>query len=151
MDFLTHLLHGAAWLAGVIVLFAIIGFFATIRWIARLFTSAERAVEGGVKSAGDMLASQIASRRWKSPVDWSPRRSQDCHSTSLDGTAAGLPARRASDSIRNGSSAGREPRRPCSSVVERVLGKDEAAGSIPAEGCAKSHAPVAQLDRAMDS
>ena len=23
---------------------------------------------------------------------------------------------------------------PCSSVVERVLGKDEAAGSIPAEG-----------------
>jgi hypothetical protein len=34
-------------------------------------------------------------------------------------------------------------------VVERVLGKDEAAGSIPAEGFA--HAPVAQLDRAMDS
>lgn len=55
MDFLTHLLHGAAWLGGIIVLFAIIGFFATIRWIARLFTSAERAVEGGVKSAGDMI------------------------------------------------------------------------------------------------
>jgi hypothetical protein len=55
MDFFTHLLHGAAWFGGIIVVFAIIGFFATIRWIARLFTSAGRAVEGGVKSAGDMI------------------------------------------------------------------------------------------------
>lgn len=55
MDFFTHLLHGAAWVGGIIVFFAIVGLFATIRWIAKLFTSAERAVEGGVKNAGDML------------------------------------------------------------------------------------------------
>jgi hypothetical protein len=55
MDFFTHVWHGAAWFGGIVMLFAIIGFVATIRWIARLFTSAERAVEGGVKSAGDMI------------------------------------------------------------------------------------------------
>lgn len=54
-DFFVHLAQGAAWFLGIITLFAIIGFIATIRWIAGLFTSAERAVEGGVKSASDML------------------------------------------------------------------------------------------------
>jgi hypothetical protein len=48
-DFVIHLLHAAAWTFGIIFLFAIIGLFATIRWIVGLFLKGERAVEAGVQ------------------------------------------------------------------------------------------------------
>lgn len=54
-DTITHLAHAAAWVFGFIFLFAAIGVIATIRWIFSLFFKAEKAVEGGIHSAGDML------------------------------------------------------------------------------------------------
>lgn len=50
MDFLSHLLHTAAWVFGIVFIFALIGVVATIRWLIGLFTGAEQAVESGVKS-----------------------------------------------------------------------------------------------------
>lgn len=46
---LVHLAEGAAWVFGIIFLFAIIGVYATIRWIVNLVTNTERAVETGVR------------------------------------------------------------------------------------------------------
>ena len=48
MDFLNHLLHTAAWVFGIIFVFAAIGFIATIRWLVGIFTGAEQAVSSGV-------------------------------------------------------------------------------------------------------
>jgi hypothetical protein len=53
MEWLTHLLHAAAWTGGVILLFAIIGVIATIRWIIGLFWRGERAVAGEVTTVRD--------------------------------------------------------------------------------------------------
>jgi hypothetical protein len=50
MDFLTHLLHTAIWVFGIIFVFALIGLVATIKWIIGLFTGAEHAVTSGVES-----------------------------------------------------------------------------------------------------
>ena len=55
MDFLNHLAHAALWVIGVMFVFSLIGFFATIRWIVGLFVGAERAVQGGVRRAEDAL------------------------------------------------------------------------------------------------
>ena len=56
MDILTHIAHAAAWVIGLLLLFAIIGFIATIRWLIGLFTSGEKAVEAGVRNVGDTLS-----------------------------------------------------------------------------------------------
>jgi hypothetical protein len=45
-----HLARDAAWFMFVIFVFALIGVYATIRWIVGLFVRAERAVESGVES-----------------------------------------------------------------------------------------------------
>lgn len=45
---IVHLAEGAAWVFGIIFLFAIIGVIATVRWIIGLITNTERAVETGV-------------------------------------------------------------------------------------------------------
>jgi hypothetical protein len=45
---LVHLAQTAAWVIFVTVLFAIVGVYATIRWIVGLITGAGRAVESGV-------------------------------------------------------------------------------------------------------
>jgi hypothetical protein len=45
---LVHLAEGAAWVFGLIFLFAIIGVYATVRWIIGLVTNTERAVENGM-------------------------------------------------------------------------------------------------------
>lgn len=58
MEWLVHLLHAAAWAGAIILLFAIIGFIATIRWIVGLFTRGEQAVEGAVKNVGDSMRKQ---------------------------------------------------------------------------------------------
>jgi hypothetical protein len=47
---IVHLAEGAAWVFGIIFLFAIIGVVATIRWIVGLVTNTERAVESGVQN-----------------------------------------------------------------------------------------------------
>ncbi|HUA09616.1 MAG TPA: hypothetical protein VMA98_10100 [Candidatus Acidoferrales bacterium] len=52
---MVHLAEGAAWVIFVVIIFAIIGVVATIRWIVGLVTAGERAVEGGVKSVEDKL------------------------------------------------------------------------------------------------
>jgi hypothetical protein len=49
----VHLAEDAAWLMVVIVVFAVIGVIATIRWIVGLFNAGERAVESGVKNVED--------------------------------------------------------------------------------------------------
>ncbi|HEV2038223.1 MAG TPA: hypothetical protein VGQ96_06410 [Candidatus Eremiobacteraceae bacterium] len=54
-DFFVHLAHVAAWVLGVMFVFALIGVLATIRWIINLFVGTERAVESGVQRAEDML------------------------------------------------------------------------------------------------
>jgi hypothetical protein len=54
-DFLTHLAHAALWVIGVMFVFALIGIFATIRWIVGLFVGAGRAVETGVERAEDFV------------------------------------------------------------------------------------------------
>ncbi len=50
MDFLTHLLHTAAWMFGVMFIFAVIGLYATVRWVIGVFTGAEQAVSSSVQS-----------------------------------------------------------------------------------------------------
>ncbi len=55
MDILTNIAHGALWVIGVMLVFAVIGFIATIRWIIGLFWQGERAVESGVKQIGDSI------------------------------------------------------------------------------------------------
>ncbi|MBV8245039.1 MAG: hypothetical protein JOZ38_03875 [Candidatus Eremiobacteraeota bacterium] len=49
----VNILHVAAWLFFFIFLFALIGVYATFRWIVGLVTGAERAVETGVHNVGD--------------------------------------------------------------------------------------------------
>lgn len=46
----VHIARDAAWFVVVVVIFAIIGVIATIRWIIGLVTNTERAVESGVKN-----------------------------------------------------------------------------------------------------
>jgi hypothetical protein len=55
---LVHLAEGAAWVFGVIFLFAIIGVYATIRWIVGLVTNTERAVESGVHNVEDRFTNR---------------------------------------------------------------------------------------------
>jgi hypothetical protein len=43
----------AAWVFFIIFVFAIIGVWATIRWIINMVTAGERAVESGVHNVGD--------------------------------------------------------------------------------------------------
>ena len=45
--------EAAAWVFFIIFLFAIIGVWATIRWIVNMVTAGEHAVESGVHSVGD--------------------------------------------------------------------------------------------------
>jgi hypothetical protein len=47
---LVRLAETAGWLFAILVIFAIIGVYATIRWIVDLVTRGERAVESGVDS-----------------------------------------------------------------------------------------------------
>lgn len=51
-----HMAEAAAWVFVVIFVFAIIGIWATVRWIINLVTAGERAVESGVHSVGDKLS-----------------------------------------------------------------------------------------------
>ncbi len=48
---LVHMAQGAAWTFLIIFLFALVGVYATIRWIVGLFWKAEHAVEQGVENA----------------------------------------------------------------------------------------------------
>jgi hypothetical protein len=48
-----HMAETAAWVFFIIFVFAIIGVWATIRWIINMVTAGERAVESGVHSVGD--------------------------------------------------------------------------------------------------
>jgi MinD-like ATPase involved in chromosome partitioning or flagellar assembly len=52
---MVHLAEAAAWVFVIVFAFAIIGVYATIRWIVNLVTSAERAVENDVRSAEDRI------------------------------------------------------------------------------------------------
>ena len=52
---LIRILETAAWLGFIIILFAIIGVIATIRWIIDRVTAGERAVESEVRSVGEHL------------------------------------------------------------------------------------------------
>jgi hypothetical protein len=52
---IVHLAEGAAWAFGIIFLFAIIGVYATIRWIINLATNTERAVETGVRNVEESV------------------------------------------------------------------------------------------------
>jgi hypothetical protein len=45
---MIHLAETAAWVFFIIFVFAIIGVWATIRWIVNMVTAGERAVESGV-------------------------------------------------------------------------------------------------------
>jgi hypothetical protein len=54
-QFVTNLLHAAAWTFGLIFLFAIIGIIATIRWIIGLFVKGEQEVEAGARDVGRMV------------------------------------------------------------------------------------------------
>lgn len=54
-QFVTNLLHAAAWTFGLIFLFAIIGVIATIRWIIGLLMKGEQEVEAGVRDVGQMV------------------------------------------------------------------------------------------------
>jgi len=47
---LIHLAETAAWVFFIIFVFAIIGVWATIRWIVNMVTAGERAVETGVQN-----------------------------------------------------------------------------------------------------
>ena len=58
MEWLVHLMQAAAWTGAIIVVFAIIGVIATIRWIVGLFWRGEQAVAGEVKSIGDSMRRQ---------------------------------------------------------------------------------------------
>ncbi len=50
---IIHMAETAAWVFFIIFVFAIIGVWATIRWIINMVTAGERAVESGVHSVGD--------------------------------------------------------------------------------------------------
>lgn len=52
---LIHMAETAAWVFFIIFVFAIIGVYATIRWIVNLVTNTERAVEGGVRNVEDSI------------------------------------------------------------------------------------------------
>ncbi len=52
-QWIVHTAEAAAWVFGIIFLFAFIGVWATIRWIINMVTAGERAVESGVHSVGD--------------------------------------------------------------------------------------------------
>lgn len=58
MEFLTAFAHAAAWVIGLTLLFAIIGFIATIRWIIGLFWKGEQAVSSEAKQIGDSFHRQ---------------------------------------------------------------------------------------------
>ena len=47
---MIHLAEGAAWVFVVMIIFAIIGVIATIRWIIDKVTAGERAVESSVQN-----------------------------------------------------------------------------------------------------
>lgn len=47
-QFFVHLAHAAVWVMAIFLLFAVIGFIATVRWILNLFRRGEAAVESGV-------------------------------------------------------------------------------------------------------
>jgi len=51
----VHIAEDAAWFVVVVILFAIIGVIATVRWIIGLVTKTEHAVESGVRSVEDSL------------------------------------------------------------------------------------------------
>jgi hypothetical protein len=53
---LVHLAQDAAWFIVVVLVFAVIGVIATIRWIIGLVTGAEHAVESGVKNVEDKIS-----------------------------------------------------------------------------------------------
>lgn len=55
---IVHLAEGAAWVFGIIFLFAIIGVVATVRWIVGLITNTERAVETGVQNVENKFTRQ---------------------------------------------------------------------------------------------
>ncbi|MGA7569696.1 MAG: hypothetical protein WB491_13100 [Candidatus Aquilonibacter sp.] len=50
---MIHLAETAAWAFIIIFVFAIIGVWATIRWIVNMVTAGEHAVESGVHNVGD--------------------------------------------------------------------------------------------------
>lgn len=54
-QFVSNLLHAAAWTFAFIFLFAIIGLIATIRWIVNLFMRGEREVEAGVQDVEHLV------------------------------------------------------------------------------------------------
>ena len=49
MEWVVNLAHSFAWVLFIIIIFAVIGFIATIRWIIDLVTGAEKAVVSGVE------------------------------------------------------------------------------------------------------
>ncbi len=55
-QWVIHMAEAAAWVFVVIFVFAIIGIWATIRWIINMVTAGERAVESGVHSVGDKFS-----------------------------------------------------------------------------------------------
>ncbi len=57
---LIHIAEGAAWVFVVIFVFAIIGVYATIRWIVNLVTNTERAVENDVRGVEDRITHRDA-------------------------------------------------------------------------------------------
>ena len=54
-EFLSHLIQFSLWVFFVIFAFAIIGVWATIRWIVSLVTRTENAVGAGVQRAEDVI------------------------------------------------------------------------------------------------
>jgi hypothetical protein len=50
-----HMAEGAAWVFVIIFVFAIIGVWATIRWIINMVTAGERAVESGVHNVENSI------------------------------------------------------------------------------------------------
>ncbi len=50
---MVHLAETAAWLFVIMIIFAIIGVIATVRWIINKVTAGEHAVESGVHSVQD--------------------------------------------------------------------------------------------------
>ncbi|HTZ54308.1 MAG TPA: hypothetical protein VMB20_04545 [Candidatus Acidoferrum sp.] len=47
---IVHMAEAAAWVFVIIFVFAIIGVWATVRWIINMVTAGERAVESGVQN-----------------------------------------------------------------------------------------------------
>jgi hypothetical protein len=52
---LVHIATDAAWVFFIIFVFALIGVYATIRWIVGLMMNTERAVETGVRDVEDRI------------------------------------------------------------------------------------------------